>query len=121
MNKNINSNLNNKFGKCCNCPGLMRGDMYFTNNISSRIYNDMVQKDLKINDSNTYRSILQVNAVNFMKNEINKFEQDRCKSDGNNKFYIDSSNYGFNSKLENEYNGPRYKNHYIKKSSVSDF
>jgi len=121
MDKNSNSNLNNKFGECCNCPGLMIGEQYFTNLISSRIYNDMVQKKLKINDSNTYRLTLQANAIKLMKNDSNLFEINRCKSNNKNKFYLDTSNYGFKSKLEDEYNGPKYENNYIKKSIVAEF
>jgi hypothetical protein len=56
-----------------------------------------------------------------MKNDSNLFEINRCKSDSKNKFYLDTSNYGFKSKLEDEYNGPKYENNYIKKSTVAEF
>ena len=106
MNKNINSNLNNKFGICCDCPALMSGNMYFTNFESSRIYNDSMQKKLQINDSHTYRLKLQNDATKIIKNETMRFENNRCKTNDKNKFYIDSSKYNFNEKLKDEYLGP---------------
>ena len=118
MNQN---NLNNKFGKCCNCPALSTGNQLFTNFESSRLYNDNYKKYLKIADSNTYRLNLQLNGTKYMQNENNKYDTIRCKSDKQNKFYIDSSSYNFSTKLENEYSYPQIQNNYIKKSEMSNY
>jgi len=118
MNQN---NLNNKFGKCCNCPALSSGDQYFTNYVSSRLYNNELQKKLNINNSHAYRLSLQSNASKYMSEENIKISSDKCKSDNKNNFYIDSSKYDFSSKLINEYSTPDIPNNYIKKSQISDF
>jgi len=118
MNQN---NLNNKFGECCNCPALSTGKQYFTNYVSSRLYNDNFRKKLGINDSNSFRLSLQSNGEKYIKNEIIRFDANRCKSDTKNKFYLDSSNYNFSTKLVNEYTSPSIPNNYIKKSDKSNY
>lgn len=118
MNQN---NLNNKFGECCNCPALSNGDQYFTNYVSSRLYNDDLQKKLGIKDSNSFRINLQSNGTKYMSKEHIKYDNNRCKSDKKNNFYIDTSNYNFSTKLTNEYSTPNIPNNYVKKSQVSAF
>ena len=113
MNQN---NLNNKFGKCCNCPAFATGNQLFTNFESSKLYNNNLQKLLKITDSNTYRLNLQTNATKMMIEENNKYDTIRCKADGKNNFYLDTSKYDFSTKLLNEYSYPQIPNNYIKKS-----
>ena len=107
---NLNLNLSNKFGKCCNCPAIGNGQYLFTNNVSSRIYNDQMGKILKVGDSHAYRTVLQNNAKKFMNNEILKFELTRCKDSKDYKFYIDSSNYNPSKKLTDEYKGQKMIN-----------
>ena len=106
MAKN-NLNLDNKFGNCCNCPGFVNDDRLFTNYVSSRIYNDSTMKKLNASNSHEYRNKLQNHAVDIMKN-TSKYYNDNvgCFSDDKNKFYIDSSKYGFDTKLSKQYNGP---------------
>ena len=118
MNQN---NLNNKFGECCNCPALSTGDQYFTNYVSSRIYNYNLQKKLGIKDSNAYRLNLQSNGTKYMSDENIKYGNEVCKSNKTNNFYIDTSNYNFSTKLINDYSSPNIPNNYIKKSQVSTF
>lgn len=107
---NSNLNLNNKFGQCCGCPALMsdKGRL-FTNYMSSRLYNDINSKQLKVPDSHSYREKLQ-NDSSLRQNEILKFETVRCKSDGKNKFYIDSSKYTFDKPLTDAYVGQKIQN-----------
>jgi len=81
-------NLDNKFGKCCDCPGIYSGDRYFTNYMSSRIYNNELQNRLGYTDSHSYRLNLQTNGFETLKNNYNI-----CTSDNNNKFYLDLSKY----------------------------
>jgi len=116
MNRN---NLNNKFGECCNCIALSNGDQYFNNYVSSRLYNSNLQKKLGIKDSHSFRLNLQVNGTTFIKNEHIKYENDKCTSDKNNNFYLDTSKYDFSTKLINEYSTPSIPNNYIKKSQYS--
>ena len=68
MNQN---NLNNKFGECCNCPALSTGDQYFTNYVSSRLFNNNLQNKLGLKDSNSLRLNLQTNGTKYMSNENN--------------------------------------------------
>ncbi len=117
MDKN-NLNLDNKFGECCNCPGVGNGQYLFTNNVSSRIYNDQMGKKLKATDSHDYRSILQKNAKQFITNEILRLESTKCKP--SNKFYIDSSKFHPKDKLIDEYTGPMMINDGKYKSKFSD-
>jgi hypothetical protein len=114
--------LNNKFGQCCGCPALMsdKGRL-FTNYVSSRIYNDVNSKKLKVPDAHSYREKLQ-NDPKIRINEINKYESVRCKSDSKNKFYFDSSNYTFNRPLIDPYNGQKIQNDgKLKKSDKANF
>ena len=118
MNQN---NLNNKFGECCNCPALSTGNQFFTNFVSSRLYNDNLKKKLGIKDSNSFRSNLQSNATKYMSNVNNNFDNEKCKSNNKNNFYIDTSKYNFSTKLVNEYSTPDIPNNYVKKSQVANF
>jgi hypothetical protein len=99
MNKK-NLNCDNKFGKCCNCPGIMSdGGRVFTNYVSSRIYNDDNRKMMGLGDSHSYRLVLQKSAQEIINKENNDFDKLKCKSNKKNKFYIDSSNFNFTDKL----------------------
>ena len=118
MNQN---NLNNKFGKCCNCPALSNGNQLFTNFESSRLFNNDLRKKLIIKDSNTFRLNLQNNATLYIFNENSKLESVKCTSDSKNKFYIDSSKYDFSKQLLDDYKYPKIPNNYIKKSVVSNY
>lgn len=119
---NSNLSLNNKFGQCCGCPALMsdKGRL-FTNYMSSRIFNDINSKQLKVPDAHSYREKLQ-NDSSIRQNEISKFESVRCKSDSKNKFYIDSSKYTFDKPLTDEYVGQKIQNDgKVKKSDKASF
>lgn len=118
MNKN---NLDNKFGECCNCPAHSSGDQFFTNYVSSRLFNDNLRKSLKLNDSHSYRNSLQNNAITYLFNENNKYINEKCTSNNKHKFYIDTSNYNFSTQLINNYTAPSIENNYIKKSQQSNF
>lgn len=109
------SKLNNKFGNCCNCPGLTDDDRLFNNYTSSRVYNDSLKKSLKLTDTHEYRDMLQKNGLDYMRDNVYNVEKIKCKNN-NNKFYYDLSKYTFNNKLENEYNGPKCQN-----NDVSNF
>ena len=118
MNQN---NLNNKFGECCNCPAITTGKQYFTNFVSSRVYDDNLKNKLGIKDSNLFRLNLQSNGARYISNENLKYDNTRCKSNKKNNFYIDTSKYDFSTKLTNEYSTPNIPNTYIKKSQKSTF
>ena len=118
MSKN---NLNNKFGKCCNCPALSTGKQLFTNFESSRYYNNDLKKKLNLKDSHSYRQNLQKNATLFMFDENLKLDGNQCSSDSKYKFNIDLSKYNFSNRLLNEYNYPSIPNNYIKKSQTHEF
>ncbi len=120
MSKN-NSNLNNKFGNCCNCPELVNDDRMFNNYVSSRIRNDVDRKALGMPDSHSYRLALQTGAKDIIDTEIRRLEKSKCKSDGKNNFYIDSSKYDFNKPLKTTYTGLLIDNTYIKKSHCLPF
>jgi hypothetical protein len=120
MNKNNSRhiNLNNKFGKCCGCPGLVNDDRMFNNYISSRLRNDQIRKSLRIPTSHSYRSILQIDGQKFINGEIENIDNYKCKSDKKNKFYIDLSEYKFDKPLDNGYWGLQIENDGIKKSQM---
>lgn len=102
MSKN-NLNLDNKFGSCCGCPGVkIDGGRVFTNYLSSRIYNDNNRKMMGLGDSHSYRLVLQKTAESIINKENDDVSKIKCKSDGKNKFYIDSSNFNFSDKLLTE-------------------
>jgi len=115
MSKN-NSNLNNKFGECCNCPGLVNGDRMFNNYVSSRIRNDIDRKNLGMPDSHSYRNALQNGATFIINSEISRVDSLKCVSNDKNKFYIDSSKYNFAQPLNPSYTGVTINNTDIKKS-----
>jgi hypothetical protein len=121
MNKNNSSqyNLNNKFGECCGCPGLMNDDRLFNNYVSSRIQNDQIRKSLNLPDSHSYRSILQNAGQKFLDEDIKRIEKIRCKSNTKNKFYIDSSKYNFDKPLIDGYWGLSIENTEIRKSQIT--
>lgn len=79
-------NFDNKFGKSCNCPGIVPGGQLFTNYISSRLYNASIQKNLNINNSHDYRYLLQQYSEDP---SINNNKIPLCESNKDNKFYID--------------------------------
>lgn len=108
------SKLNNKFGDCCNCPALINDDRLFNNYTSSRLYNDILRRSLKLSDSHDYRDNLQKNGIDIMKTKVYNVEKIRCKNDKNNDFYYDFSKYTFDKPLENQYNGPKCANNFDK-------
>jgi hypothetical protein len=88
----------------------------FNNYVSSRIRNDTDRKALGMPDSHSYRLALQTGAKNIIDSEIRRIDNIKCKSDGKNKFYIDSSKYNFAQTLSPSYTGLSIDNIYIKKS-----
>ncbi len=94
LNKLYNMNCDNKFYKCCGCPGIDNVPREFTNWSSSKLYNLETMKKAKITNANDYRALLQSNAEIIMKNTVNDFDTNyKCKNNGNDVFYLDSSNY----------------------------
>jgi hypothetical protein len=94
LNKLYNMNCDNKFSKCCGCPGIGNMPREFTNWSSSKLYNLETMKKAKITNSNDYRALLQANAESIMKNTVSDFDTNyKCKNSGNDVFYLDSSNY----------------------------
>jgi len=120
LNKN-DLGLNNKFGLSCGYPALMSDGHYFTTWISSRIFNDGLQKNLKVTGSHNYRDILQNSATTLMNNEVYQYEKTRCEPTKDNIFYIDSTKYAPNKKLGNEYVGQKMINNGIKRSEPASF
>ena len=120
MSKN-NLNLNNKFGECCGCPPLMSDRRMFTNYVSSRTFNDENRKAMKLGDSHAYRSKLQSDGSIIAANEVAKVENQRCRSDGKTKFYIDSSKYNFTTDLTDGYWGQKEMFFGVKKSENANF
>jgi len=114
-------NLNNKFESKCTYPALMSDEHYFTNFVSSRLFNDGLQKNLNAKGSNNYREILQNGAATIIGNEIYQYEKTRCKSDNQNIFYIDQTKNNPNKALSDEYQGQKILNHGIKKSEPASF
>jgi archaellin len=116
-----NLNQNSKFGNCCGCPSLMSDGHLFTNWVSSRIYNDEYMKNQKINGSHSYRNHLQRDANTLIDNEYKYFKKVTCTDTGTNKFYIDSSKYGFDYPLNDGYWGksiPYYGSSKIQKLAI---
>ena len=87
-------NSNNKYGTCCGCPAIANKSREFTNWTSARIYNTEMMKKLGKTNSNDYRESLQNNSEIIIKNTFNDFETNyKCKNNGSNVFYIDSSKF----------------------------
>jgi len=86
-------NLNNKYGNCCGCPALNNA-REFTNYKSSSIYNHELMQKMSKTNSNDYRGLLQSNAESIIQNTNDSFETNyKCKNNGSNIFYLDSSNF----------------------------
>jgi hypothetical protein len=70
------NNLNNKFGKCCNCPALMSDSgRMFTNYVSSRIYNHE-RKDKIFNlDSKLFKQILDEKKQQLAKEDPSAYKK----------------------------------------------
>jgi hypothetical protein len=87
-------NCDNRYSTCCGCPAITGNPREFTNWTSSKLYNLETMKKAKITNANDYRASLQANAESIMKNTVNDFDTNfKCKNNGNNVFYLDSSNY----------------------------
>jgi hypothetical protein len=87
-------NCDNKYAKCCECPGITNTPREFTLWSSSKLYNLQTMKKTGISNANDYRASLQSNAESIMKNTVNDFETKfKCKNSGTNLFYLDSTNY----------------------------
>jgi len=94
LNKLYNMNSDNRYSSCCGCPGITNTPREFTNWSSSKLYNLETMKKAKITNANDYRASLQSNAESIMKNTVNDFETNfKCKNNGNNVFYLDSTNF----------------------------
>lgn len=94
LNKLYNMNCDNKFSTCCGCPAITNNTREFTNWTNSKLYDLETMKKAKITNANDYRASLQSNAESIMKNTVNDFDSNfKCKNNGNNVFYLDSSNY----------------------------
>ncbi len=87
-------NCDNRYSTCCGCPAITGNPREFTNWTSSKLYNLETMKKAKITNANDYRASLQANAESIMKNTVNDFDTNfKCKNNGNNVFYLDSTNY----------------------------
>lgn len=94
LNKLYNMNCDNRYSTCCGCPAITGNPREFTNWTSSKLYNLETMKKAKITNANDYRASLQANAESIMKNTVNDFDTNfKCKNNGNNVFYLDSTNY----------------------------
>lgn len=87
-------NCDNKYSVCCGCPGITNNPRELTDWSSSKLYNLGMMKKINITNAHDYRASLQANAETIMKNTVNDFNLNyKCKSNGSNVFYLDSSNY----------------------------
>ena len=69
-------NGDNKFGKCCKCPGI--GDnRLFTSWVPNITMNEYIKSINKISDSNEYRMFLQQNAEKIMQKEQSYLEANK--------------------------------------------
>lgn len=90
--------LNNKFGQCCKCPGLMNYNRDLTQWESSKIYEIELMNRLKLNNIVDYKINLQDNTEKILNNTITEYNNNyRCQH-GNN-IYLDSSD--FHKKFDN--------------------
>lgn len=115
------NNFNNKFGLCCGCPALTTGGIMFTDWRSSRMANNDDKLKYNTLDSHSYRTFLQSNSDSIMTKNIVKFEQSRCNSSNENKFYIDSSNWKPDQPLTNVYSGMSTINDGSKRQEYAKF
>ena len=87
-------NCDNKYATCCGCPATVNAPRELTQWSSSKLYNLQTMKKIGITNAHDYRASLQTNAESIMKNTVNDFESNyKCKSNGTNMFYLDSSSY----------------------------
>ncbi len=87
-------NCDNRYSTCCGCPAITNKTREFTNWTSSKLYNLETMKKAKITNANDYRASLQSNTESILKNTVNDFDNNfKCKNNGNNVFYLDSTNY----------------------------
>lgn len=80
-------NLNNKFGKCCNCPAFMSDSRLFTNWETSKTYNYKLGRKLNTDTNTKYKNKL-INNPEYVSND---FKNDIIACNKNDGFYIDST------------------------------
>jgi hypothetical protein len=87
-------NCDNRYAKCCGCPAITNAPREFTIWSSSKLYNLQTMKKTGLTNAHDYRASLQANTDSIMKNTVNDFDTNfKCKSNGSNLFYLDSSSY----------------------------
>ena len=99
---------NNKFGTCCKCPALMQDGRIYTSYAPRRDYNASLMKELKVNNSNDYRSIMQENGQSIIDSVQKNLENSyKCVNVNNNLFYRDNDIHKyFNDQLKVELSKP---------------
>ena len=90
-------NLNNKFGQCCGCPGIINKPRELTVWTNSKIHDNDLMLQSGATNSNDYRALLQRNGSAILSNTANALNDNfKCKTNTNNLdnlFYLDSTNY----------------------------
>lgn len=87
-------NFDNKYSSCCGCPAVTDITREFTVYSSSRLYNFETMKKTKTTNAHDYRASLQLNGDKIIKNTNADFDKNfKCKNNGQNIFYLDSSKY----------------------------
>jgi len=87
-------NCDNRYANCCGCPGITNTPREFTIWSSSKLYNLQTMKKTGLTNAHDYRASLQKNTESIMKNTVNDFDTNfKCKNNGSNLFYLDSSSY----------------------------
>ena len=82
--------LNNKFGQCCSCPGLMSDGRLFTSYKSNSELNNSIMDGLGVKDSNEYRKLLQKNGESIIIAIHTHIDsQLKCLTKNTNNFYGD--------------------------------
>lgn len=105
-------NLNNKFGNCCNCPGLMEDGRIYTSYVPRKDLNYSLMAEVQAGNNNQYKDILQARAGDILSAVKTTLETNyRCasnaKGDQMNTFYqVTDINKFFDDQFNNTLNTP---------------
>jgi len=101
-------NLNNKFGECCKCPVKIADGRLYSTYVPRRDYNATIMKELKVTNSNEYRTILQDQGQVILDAVQQNLDTNyKCTDNGTNLFYQSTDIHKFfNDQLKDELNKP---------------
>lgn len=87
--------LNNKYGKCCNCPARMDySSTDFVDYASPSIIEHNARKNANVTSVHDYNDYLENNGDKIIGEKFNDLKNKyNCKNNGDNLFFVDSNDF----------------------------